>query len=199
MGERDPRIDAYIAKSADFAQPILEHLREVIHQGCPEIEEAIKWGMPAFLYRGRILCGIAAFKHHCALGFWGTRGLIGNEDKRDEAMGHFGRIASLKDLPSKKVLIGHVRQAMKLSDERATAPPTPRKSPKPAPSTPDDLAAALKKNKKASATFDAFSPSGKREYVEWITEAKREETRTRRLAQAIEWMAEGKQRNWQYQ
>ena len=121
MGERDPRIDAYIAKSADFAQPILEHLREVMHQGCPEIEEAIKWGMPAFLYRGKILGGIAAFKQHCALGFWGTRGLIGNEGKRDEAMGQFGRIASLKDLPSKKVLIGHVKQAMKLSEERAFA------------------------------------------------------------------------------
>ena len=199
MGERDPRIDAYIAKSADFARPILEHLRAVIHQGCPTIEEAIKWGMPAFLYRGRILCGVAAFKQHCALGFWGTRGLIGNEGKRDEAMGQFGRVASLKDLPSKKVLIGHVKQAMKLSDERAAAPPVPRKPPKPAPATPGDLADALKKNKKAAATFDAFSASCKREYVEWITEAKREETRARRLAQAVEWMAEGKQRNWQYQ
>ena len=199
MGERDPRIDAYIAKSADFAQPILKHLREVIHQGCPEAEEAIKWGMPAFLYRGKILCGIAAFKQHCALGFWGTRGLVGNEGKRDEAMGQFGRIASLKDLPSKTALIGHVKQAMKLSEARAAAPPVPRKPPKPAPATPDDLATALKKNKKALATFDAFSPSCKREYVDWITEAKREETRANRIAQAVEWMAEGKQRNWKYQ
>ena len=199
MGERDPRIDAYIAKSADFAQPILKHLREVIHQGCPEAEEAIKWGMPAFLYRGKILCGIAAFKQHCALGFWGTRGLVGNEGKRDEAMGQFGRIASLKDLPSKTALIGHVKQAMKLSEARAAAPPVPRKPPKPAPVTPDDLAAALKKNRKALTTFDAFSPSCKREYVDWITEAKREETRANRIAQAVEWMAEGKQRNWKYQ
>lgn len=199
MGKRDPRIDAYIAKSADFAQPILEHLRAVIHQGCPEAEEAIKWGMPAFLYRGRILCGIAAFKQHCALGFWGVRGIVGNEDKRDEAMGQFGRIASLKDLPSKKALIGYVKQAMQLGDERAAAPSGPRKAPKPAPATPDDLAAALNKSKKAAATYAAFSASCKREYVEWITEAKRAQTRAKRIAQAVEWMAEGKQRNWKYQ
>ena len=199
MGKHDSRVDAYIAKSADFARPILEYLRAVIHEGCPEVEEAIKWGMPSFLYHGRILCGIAAFKQHCAFGFWGGRGLVGNEDKRDDAMGQFGRIASLKDLPSKKVLVGYVKQAMKLSDERAAAPPKPRKAPKPAPATPDDLAAALKKNKKAAVTYEAFSPSCKREYVEWITEAKREETRASRVAQAVTWMAEGKQRNWKYQ
>lgn len=199
MGKRDPRVDAYIAKSAEFAQPILGYLREVIHEGCPETEETIKWGMPSFLYRGRILCGIAGFKQHCALGFWDGRGLIGNDGKRDEAMGQFGRIESLEDLPAKKTLIGFVKQAMKLGEERAAAPPRPRKPPKPALATPDDLAAALKKNKKALATFNAFSPSCKREYIEWITEAKRAETRASRLAQAVEWMAEGKQRNWKYQ
>jgi uncharacterized protein YdeI (YjbR/CyaY-like superfamily) len=199
MGQRDPRFDAYIAKSADFAQPILEYLREVIHAGCPDAEEAIKWGMPSFLHRGKILCGMAAFKQHCALGFWGGRGLVGNSGKQSEAMGQFGRIASLKDLPSKKALIGHVKQAMKLGEERAAAPPAPRKPPKPAPTTPDDLAAALKKNRTALATFEAFSPSCKREYIEWIVEAKREATRANRVAQAVEWMAEGKQRNWKYQ
>ena len=157
MVQRDPRVDAYIAKSAEFARPILMHLRETIHAGCPDVEEAIKWGMPAFLYHGRILCGIAAFKQHCALGFWGGRGLIGNEERRDDAMGQFGRIVSLKDLPSKKVLIGYVKQAMKLREERAAAGPKPKKSPKPAP------------------------------------------TRASRIAQAVEWMAEGKQRNWKYQ
>jgi len=199
MGKHDSRVDAYIAKSADFARPILEYLRAVIHEGCPEVEEAIKWGMPSFLYHGRILCGIAAFKQHCAFGFWGGRGLVGNEDKRDDAMGQFGRIASLNDLPSKKTLVGYVKQAMKLADERAIAPAKPRKAPKPAPATPDDLAAALKKNKKAAVTYEAFSPSCKREYVEWISEAKREETRASRVAQAVTWMAEGKQRNWKYQ
>jgi len=171
----------------------------VIHAGCPEAEEAIKWGMPSFLYHERILCGIAAFKQHCAFGFWSGRGLVGNEDKREDAMGQFGRITSLKDLPPKKALIEYVKQAMKLSDERIAAPPTPRKPPKPAPATPNDLSAALKKNSKAAATFTAFSPSCKREYVEWISEAKREETRAKRIAQAVEWMAEGKQRNWKYQ
>ena len=155
--------------------------------------------MPAFLYHERILGGIAAFKQHCALGFWDGRGLVGNEDKRDDAMGQFGRITSLKDLPPKKALIGYVKQATKLSDERIAAPPTPRKPPKPAAATPDDLAVALKKNSKAAATFAAFSSSCKREYIEWITEAKREETRAKRVAQAVEWMTEGKQRNWKYQ
>lgn len=199
MGKRDSRVDVYIAKSAEFARPILTHLRELIHAACPDAEEAIKWGMPSFLHHGRILCGIAAFKQHCALGFWHGRGLVGNEERRDDAMGQFGRIASLGDLPSKKVLSGYVKQAMKLSDQRAVAPPQPRKPPKPAPATPDDLAAALKKNSKAAATFAAFSPSCKREYVEWIVEAKREETRAKRIAEAVEWMAEGKQRNWKYQ
>ncbi len=199
MGKRDPRVDTYIAKAADFARPILAHLRETIHAGCPDAEETIKWGMPAFLYRGRILCGIAAFKQHCTLGFWEGRGMIGDEDQRAEAMGQLGRIAALKDLPSKKVLVGYVKQAMKLGDERAAAPPAPRKSPKPALPVPDDLTAALKKNKKAQATFAAFSPRCRREYIEWITEAKRDATRAARLAQAVEWMAEGKQRNWKYQ
>ena len=199
MGKRDPRVDAYIAKSADFAKPILTHLRETIHAGCPEVEEAIKWGMPAFIYHGRMICGTAAFKQHCALGFRDERGVIGTEEKRKEAMGQFGRITSLKDLPAKKVLIGLIKYAMKASDERAAALPTPRKPPKPAPATPDDLAAALRKNRQAAATYAAFSPSCKREYVEWITEAKREETRANRIVQAVEWMAEGKQRNWKYQ
>ena len=199
MGQRDPRVDAYIAKSAEFARPILMHLRDTIHAGCPDAEEAIKWGMPAFLYSGRILCGIAAFKQHCALGFWGGRGLIGNEERRDDAMGQFGRIASLNELPSEKVLIGYVKQAMKRGDERAAAGPKPKKPPKPAPPAPDDLVAALKKNKKAQAIFDAFSASCKREYIEWIVEAKREATRASRIDQAVEWMAEGKQRTWKYQ
>ncbi len=201
MGQRDPRVDAYIAKSAEFARPILEHLRNVIHAGCPEAEEAIKWGMPSFLYHGRILCGIAGFKQHCAFGFWGGRGLVPDDGKHAEAMGQFGRIMSLKDLPAKKTLIGYVKQAMKRSDDKAAAPKpsAAKKAPKPPPLAPDDLMAALKRSKQALATYEAFSPSCKREYVEWIAEAKRAETRANRVAQAVEWMAEGKQRNWKYQ
>ena len=200
MGTRDPRVDTYIAKSAAFAQPILAHLREVIHQGCPDTEEAIKWGMPSFLYRGKILCGVAAFKQHCAFGFWKGRASGYAEPKEREAMGQFGRITTIKDLPPKKELIALIKRAMQDSEIRAAQPKpaAPKKVAKPAPKTPDDLAAALKKNKKALAVYEAFSPSAKREYVDWLTEAKREETRAKRLQQAVEWIAEGKQRNWKY-
>ncbi|TLY50790.1 MAG: hypothetical protein E6K53_09350 [Gammaproteobacteria bacterium] len=200
MGQRDPRVDAYIAKSAAFAQPILTHVREVIHAGCPDTEEAIKWGMPSFLYRGKILCGIAAFKQHCAFGFWKGRELGYVESREGEAMGQFGRITTLKDLPPKKELLALIKRAMQDSEIRAAQPRAvvPKKTARPAPETPDDFAAALKKDKKALAVYAAFSPSAKREYVDWITEAKREETRAKRLAQAVEWIAEGKQRNWKY-
>ncbi len=200
MGQRDPRVDAYIAKSAAFAQPILTHLRELVHAGCAEVEEAIKWSMPSFLYRGKILCGMAAFKQHCAFGFWKGRELGYAESREGEAMGQLGRITTLKDLPKKKELLALIKRAIQDSDIRATAPKvaTPKKAAKPAPKTPDDLAAALRKNKKALAVYETFSPSAKREYVDWLTEAKREETRAKRLAQAVEWIAEGKQRNWRY-
>ena len=174
MGQHDPRVDAYIAKSADFAQPILTHLREFVHAGCPEAEEAIKWGMPSFLYRGKILCGMASFKQHCAFGFWKGREAGYADSHEGEAMGQFGRITTLKDLPPKKELLALIKRAMQYSEIRAAQPAQPRKAPKPAPTTPDDFAAALKKNKKALAVYEAFSPSCKREYVDWITEAKRE-------------------------
>ena len=196
MAQRDPRVDAYIAKSADFAQPVMKYLRELIHEACPEVDETLKWGMPSFTYHG-ILCGFAAFKQHAAFGFWKGKLLFESEAKHNEAMGHFGRITSLKDLPSKKVLLSYMKQAMKLN-EAGTKVDKPKAAPKPPPSAPGDLLAALKKNKKALATFEAFGPSAKREYVDWITEAKREDTRAKRLAQAVEWMAEGKQRNWKY-
>ena len=196
MAKRDPRVDAYIAKSADFAQPVLKYLRELVHEACPEVDETLKWSMPFFDYHGSV-CHFAAFKQHCAFGFWKGKLLFESEAKHDEAMGQFGRIASLKDLPSKKVLMSYVKQAMKLN-EAGIKIVKPRAAAKPPASTPSDLLAALKKNRKALATFEAFSPSAKREYVDWITEAKREDTRAKRLAQAVEWMAEGKQRNWKY-
>jgi len=198
--KHDPRVDAYIAKSAAFAQPILTHLRELVHVGCPDAEEVIKWSMPSFLYRGRILCGMAAFKQHCAFGFWKGRESAYAESREGEAMGQFGRITKLKELPSKKELLALIKRAMQDSETRAAQPKVakPKTAPRPAPKMPDDLAAALKKNKKALAVYEAFSPSAKREYVDWITEAKREETRAKRLAQAVEWLAEGKQRNWKY-
>jgi len=199
MGTRDKRVDAYVAKSAEFARPILTHLREVVHETCPDVEETMKWSFPHFMYEG-MLCSMASFKEHCAFGFW-KGSLIVEQDgaAAEEAMGQFGRITKRSDLPPKKVLAGYVRKAMALNESGVKPKPKQKpKHPKKQLPIPDYLTAALRGNKKASATFDAFSPSHRREYVEWITEAKGEDTRRRRLEQAIEWMAEGKPRNWKY-
>ena len=198
MGKRDERVDAYIAKSAEFARPILTHLREIVHAACPEVEETMKWSRPHFMYKG-MLCGMSAFKEHCSFGFW--KGSLIVEKGRDDdktGMGQFGQITQVSDLPSKKVLSGYIKEAMKLNDAGVKSPTRSKpKTPREV-VVPDDLTEALQKNKKALATFEKFPPSHKREYIEWITEAKTEATRTRRLETAIEWMAEGKPRNWKY-
>jgi uncharacterized protein YdeI (YjbR/CyaY-like superfamily) len=203
---RDARVDSYIAKQQPFAEPILTHIRELMHKASPDIEETIKWGMPFFVLHGVIVGNMAAFKKHCSLGLWGQEmaAVLGKDGAAsDGAMGSFGRIESLKDLPGQKVLLGYMKQAAALvaSGERTTSLPARKKAKaaKPAVEVPVELVAALKGNKKAAATFAAFSPSCKREYTEWIAEAKREETKTKRVAQAVEWMAEGKQRHWKYQ
>ena len=201
MGSRDPRIDAYIAKSADFAKPILTHLREVIHSACPDVEETMKWSNPHFMYKG-MLGGMAAFKEHCAFGFWKGSLVVGDQAGGGEkAAGQFGRITKVSDLPPKTVIAGYVKEAMRLNEQgvKGTSRMKPRaaKTPKEI-VVPDALAAALKKNRKARETFEAFSPSHKREYAQWIADAKGEDTRLRRVQTAIEWMAEGKPRNWKY-
>jgi uncharacterized protein YdeI (YjbR/CyaY-like superfamily) len=195
---KDPRIDAYIAKSADFAKPILKHLRKVVHAGCPEVEETLKWSMPHFDYKG-VMCGMAAFKEHCAFGFWKADLVLDRgEGVEKSGMGSFGCIRSLADLPNEKTLIAYLRKAAGLNDAGIKARGrTPPKKRKPL-ATPDDLAGALKKSAKARKTFEDFSPSHRREYIEWITEAKREETRKERLAKTMKWLAEGKARNWKY-
>jgi uncharacterized protein YdeI (YjbR/CyaY-like superfamily) len=193
MGKKDPRVDAYIAKSADFAKPILKHLREIVHKGCPDVEETIKWGMPAFDYKG-ILGGMAAFKAHCAFNLW-KGSLLGAKNR--DAMGQFGRITAISDLPKDSVLLGYIQEAARFNAEGVKVERKPKESKK-ALKTPPDLASALKKNSKARATFEGFSPSHKREYVEWLTDAKTQETRKKRLGTAIEWMAEGKPRMWKY-
>jgi uncharacterized protein YdeI (YjbR/CyaY-like superfamily) len=198
MPTTDPRVDAYIAKSAEFAQPILNHLRAVVHAACPEVEETMKWSFPHFMYKG-MLCSMAAFKAHCAFNFWNGELVLGKGDASDEAMGQFGRLASIADLPAKNVLAAQIKQAMKLNDEGVKAPS--RQKPNAPPRelvVPDYLAAALKKNKPTLAHFDAFSLSRQREYVEWLEEAKTEATRLKRLATALEWISEGKPRNWKY-
>jgi uncharacterized protein YdeI (YjbR/CyaY-like superfamily) len=197
MGTRDPRIDAYIARAADFAKPILAYLRETVHAAVPEVEETLKWGHPSFTYEG-ILGGMAAFKEHCAFSLWKGALIVKADPAAERAMGQFGRIRSLADLPPKQVLLGYLKQAAALNEEGVTG--RPKRAPKPPAAVPADLrdALAMKKHAKARATFDGLSPSARREYVEWITEAKSEDTRARRLATALEWMAEGKPRNWKY-
>jgi len=198
MGKRDARVDAYIEEAADFAKPILKHLRELVHGTCPEVEETIKWSSVSFVHHG-ILCGMAAFNAHCAFGFWKHGLLFGEHGKGKAAgaMGSFGRLTKLSDLPSDKELKGYIKEAMRLNEQGVKVPKTMRKTVKPL-VMPPDLAAALKRDKKAHATFEKFPPSHKKEYVEWITEAKREETRQKRLSTTLEWLAEGKPRNWKY-
>lgn len=195
MATLDPRVDAYIAASPAYAQPVLTHLRAVVHAACPEVEETMKWSTPHFLYQG-MLCHMAAFKAHCAFGFW--QGGLLFPDAAKTSMGHLGKITALKDLPSEKELAGYIRQAMKLNEDGVKAD-----KPKPAPKkelvVPDYLAAALKANQAAHQVFEAGSPSFRREYVEWIADAKTEATRLRRMEQALAWLAEGKSRNWKYE
>jgi uncharacterized protein YdeI (YjbR/CyaY-like superfamily) len=199
MGTRDPRIDDYIGKSADFAKPILTHIREVVHSACPDAEETIKWGMPTFMHHG-ILCGMAAFKQHAAFNLWKADSIVGSDADR-AAMGQFGRITKLSDLPSKKIMSGYIKQLM-VRNESGVKTPSVRKADdarKVIPTTPPpDFKAALDANAKARATFDGFSPSHRKEYIEWIVDAKRDETRQRRLRDAIAMLAEGKTRNWKY-
>lgn len=198
---KDPRVDMYITKSADFARPILEHLRSLVHKACPDVQETMKWSFPHFDYKG-ILCSMAAFKQHCSFGFW-KASLMNDPNKiltatGAEAMGHFGKITSLNDLPSDKVMIKYIKEAAKLNDEGVKVVRT-KATLKKQPKTPPDFPAALKKNKAALVRFERLPPSHKREYVEWIVEAKRPETRAKRITTAIEWIAKGKSRNWKYE
>ena len=198
--KKDSRVDAYIANAQDFAKPILNHLRALVHTACPDVEEAIKWGHPTFLHKGMI-CGMAAFKEHCAFGFWLAELILGEQRKRaaqSEAMGHFGRITSLANLPGDKQLLAYIKKAVELNDLGVKKPATPRPKGNRELTVPDYFTAALKKNPKARDAFEAFSYSHKKEYVEWITEAKREETRQKRIETMLTWLAEGKSRHWKY-
>jgi uncharacterized protein YdeI (YjbR/CyaY-like superfamily) len=200
--EFSSKVDAYIEKAAPFGQPVLEHLRELVHKACPDVEEAIKWSMPFFVYKGQILGNMAAFKAHCSFGLWGGEvSAVMRKDGvlSDDGMGKLGKITSLKDLPSDKAMLGYIKQAVAFVEDGGKTMQRKPKEAKPEAEVPAELTAALKKNKGASATFTAFSPSCRREYVEWIAEAKRPETRDKRVVQAVEWMAEGKARNWKYE
>ena len=200
----DPRVDIYIAKAQPFAQPILEKLRQFVHEAVPEVEETVKWSMPFFMYKGIILGNMAGFKQHCSFGIWkeNVQPLMKEGvEARGGGMGSFGKLTSVKDLPAKKDFKAVLVEATRKIDtgERNKNWSRPKKAAKPEAEVPPALAAALKKNKSAAKHFEAMSPSCRREYCEWIAEAKRDETRDNRVAMAMEWIAEGKSRNWKYE
>ena len=194
---RDPRIDAYVAKAQPFARPILNHVRERVHAVLPDVEETVKWGMPAYTVGGKIVLITAAFKAHAALNFWRGQELESSHDTVG-AMGQFGKIKSLDELPADSELDKLIREAADLA-RGAPVPRKPKHAPKPPPELHPEFGAALDKAPKAKAAFNAFPPSGRREYVEWVAEAKQDATRHKRIATAIEWLSEGKRRNWKYE
>ena len=195
----DPRIDAYIERSADFAKPILKHIRKLVHKAAPEAIETMKWSFPHFDYKG-MMCSMAAFKEHCAFNFWKQSLLEQSAFPAEKtAMGSFGRITSVKDLPDDKTMLKLIRDAVKLNDEGVKVKRPPRPTDKTDLKVPHDLLDALARNDTAAATFENFPYSCKKEYIEWITEAKTEPTRNKRLATTIEWLTMGKRRNWKYE
>lgn len=202
MKQFDERITLYISKSADFAQPIMNHLRELVHDFCPDVEEGMKWNMPYFMYRGKILCSIASFKSHCSFGFWLHSEM--NDPHRifkrstDGGMGSLGKIASLADLPKREHLGAYILEAMALIEHGTIPRELNPKFKKPLAEIPVELSELLEANPKAKTAFESFPPSHQREYVNWITEAKREETKQRRLQQTIENLLEGKSKDWKY-
>lgn len=202
MKNTDARIDAYISKSADFAQPVLNHLRKLVHIACPDVQETIKWGFPHFDYKGEILCSFASFKKHCVFGFWKSTLMTDSygimETIGRTAMGHLGRITDISELPSDKIIKEYIKEAAKLNADAIKLPSKSKTASKKELVVPEYFMHALNKNKKALNTFEKFNYTNKKEYVEWVTEAKTEATRTKRLIEAIEWMSEGKIRHWKY-
>ncbi len=202
MGTKSPAVDAYIEKAQPFAQPILQHLRALVHRAVPEVEEAIKWGMPGFVHGDGLLCGISAFKAHVGFGFHKAavmkdpKGLFAANGR--SGMGHLGKLTSLEDLPSDAVLVSYLKQAAKLNEAGVKVARMPAAKQK-APAVPADLKKALAGNAAAKKAFAAFTPAQQRDYVAWLEEAKTEATRAKRVATVVEWSAEGKTRNWKYQ
>ncbi len=194
-------VDQYILKAQPFAQPILNHLRALVHHACPEVEERIKWSFPHFDYKGAPMCSMAGFKQHCAFGFWKASLMKDTslflEATGESSMGHLGKIKSLEDLPPDRKIISWIREAAKMNDEGIKI--IKQIIPKSAIPIPADFNASLLANKKAHLNFQTFTAAGQREYLEWITEAKTAPTKEKRMTQALEWIAEGKKRNWKYE
>ncbi len=203
MAAYNKSVDAYIEKSAGFAKPILEYLRELVHKTCPDAEEKIKWGMPFFDYKGEMMCHMASFKQHCAFGFWKATimkdPVLRETAATETAMGHLGRLSSMKDLPPAKKITAWIKEAMVLNENGIKLPPKIKPAQSSTTEVPDYFIKALNRNKKAQKEFEAFPPGKRKEYITWLAEAKSEDTRTKRMETAIEWIAEGKGRNWKYQ
>ena len=203
MAKKEKLIDAYIAKSAGFAKPILNKIRELVHKACPDVEEKMKWSMPFFDYKGEMLCHMASFKQHAVMGFWKVPlmkdSILVENAKSETAMGHLGRIGSLKDMPSDKKITAWIKEAMQLNDNGIKLPAKAKPADKKELIIPDYFTKVLSKNKKAKQVFENFAYSHRKEYVMWITEAKTEETRNKRMETALEWLAEGKSRLWKYE
>jgi len=203
MGRRDPRIDTYIKKSADFARPVLEHFRILMHKYCPDVEETIKWGFPHFDYQHGPLSSMASFKQHCAISFW-KAALMKNSPElskmaeSQQAMGHLGKVKGLSDLPSERTLVKYIKEGMRLNEEGVKLSPKSKSAVPQKVQIPVYFKTALSQNKKATVTFDKLSNSQKKEYVNWVTEAKTEVTKIKRLKTSIEWLSQGKVRNWKY-
>jgi uncharacterized protein YdeI (YjbR/CyaY-like superfamily) len=201
MGKTDKTIDDYIAKSKDFAKPILTHIRELVHAAVPEVEETLKWSCPHFVLKGTI-CSMAGFNEHCSIGFW-KAGLMRDPHRLfmnpSEGMGHMRHLKSLADLPADEILIEYIQEAAELNRMGVKPAAKPKSTEKKELVVPEYFTAALKKNKKANETFESFNFSKKKDYVEWLTEAKTEATRDKRMATALEWLAEGKSRMWKYE
>lgn len=201
MGQFAPAVDAYISRQQPFARPILTHLRAVVHAACPEVTEGIKWGMPCFDHHG-LLCNMAAFKAHAAFGFWKEKLLrdqqAGLPAPAVAAMGSFGRLTSVRDLPAKAVLLKLVRAAMRLNEAGVPRAPKAPARASTAVHPPAWFMARVRANRKALATWTGFAPGHRREYLAWVTEAKTAPTRERRLATTVAWLAEGKRHNWRY-
>lgn len=200
--KKDRRIDDYISKSEEFAKPILRYIRDIVHKACPEVTETMKWGMPHFDYKG-MMCGIASFKQHCTFGFW-KASLMKDKYKvfvkgENSGMGNFGKVKDIQDLPSAKIIIEYIKEAMKLNDDNVAVPKELKENVRKELVIPEYFLKVLKKNEVALKTFMDFSYPHKKEYLEWITEAKKEETREKRIYAAIKWLSEGKGRNWKYE
>lgn len=202
MGQKEKIIDDYITKSAGFAKPILNHIRELVHKACPDAEEKMKWSFPHFDYKGEMMCHMAAFKQHAVMGFWKAAimkdPVLVENAQSETSMGHLGKISCLKDLPADKKIIGWIKEAMLLNDTGVKLPPKVKSAEKKELIVPEYFTKELHKNKKAKKVFEAFSSSHKNEYLQWITEAKTEATRNKRMLQAIEMMEEDKSLNWKY-